>query len=160
MINLPVEEMSTANAVQFLINTNLRFLSEMKSAAELDSRIITLIPSIIFMIGAFALIFKVFHRRTHRLTPYKIRFYRELGFHWTYFYLIRIWFLVIKVFRWGSLKLTDFVKKSEYTKNYENADVSLHAILLVLLFACSLTPCIIVILKHYMRHTIPDFLMW
>lgn len=68
--------MWTTNAVQFVVNTNLRFLSEMKSAAELDTRIISLIPSIVFMVGAFALIFKVFHRRTHRLTPYKIRFYR------------------------------------------------------------------------------------
>ncbi|GJQ70887.1 hypothetical protein Trydic_g804 [Trypoxylus dichotomus] len=94
------------------------------------------------------------------MTPYRIRLYRELGFHWTYFYLMRIWFLVIKIFRWGSLKLNNYVQKSEYAKEHLFASIGIDIMVVLLLFTCSFVPSIVVAFKQYMRSTIPDFLMW
>lgn len=161
--------MPISTAADYVVRSNKMFLLEMKSASELDSRVITLIPTIVFMIGTFTLIFKAFHRRTHRSTPLRIKFYRvnliflessnviyyfqELGFHWTYFYLIRIWFLIIKIFKWGSIKLNNYVEVS-------NSWISLN------IFSVKITISEIWIYKEfllrpeYCRRIVPTRFIW
>nr|XP_022905342.1 uncharacterized protein LOC111417333 isoform X2 [Onthophagus taurus] len=135
-----------------------KFVQEMQQASQFDSRTITLLPSIIFLVGSFSLIYQIFHKRNTRFTPTRLRIYRELGFHWTYFYIVRMWLVVIKGFKMANSSLEHYVSEngdpdSIYFKK------TVYTLLLMTLLIVSSIPLTVVLFKYYMRETIPDFLM-
>ena len=72
-------KMSVSIAERFLLQ-NKAFLQEVKSAGQVNDNVFTLLPTVIFGLGTFAVIYKSLHGRSHAMTSRKLWWYRVRKF--------------------------------------------------------------------------------
>ncbi|KAF7265979.1 hypothetical protein GWI33_020715 [Rhynchophorus ferrugineus] len=115
------------------------------------------IPSVLFLVSVFLLLHIRFHQYENLFTTWYSRLYKELLFHWTYFYTTRLWFLFLKLSKWFIRSRDGISSENIY---YFNANkYVLPFVIFFLVLAVSLIPCLILFIKYLNRVVIPNFFL-
>ncbi|XP_044762147.1 uncharacterized protein LOC123319311 [Coccinella septempunctata] len=137
-----------------------KFVKDIYEGSKLYEPGLSALPTFVFFISSFILLFDHFHRFTRRRTRWKTFIYRELGLQSSFFYLTRFWFIVMRLFKWTSLYFDDYVEKVS-----SPAEVSFNKVFSRFCIFCSLTsaallPVTIMLVQYFFKDDIPNFLLW
>ncbi|CAG9860611.1 unnamed protein product [Phyllotreta striolata] len=146
--------------MNFVFKIHDKFVQDAFSTARLDANAYSCIPSLVFMSCMFVLLYFQFHYYTSSYTRWKTRLYKDVFFHWVYFYTVRLWFLFIKFARYLISSMDQFIEdnspKDEITLN----QTLTHVCLFIITLTISLIPFVILSIQHLYRSNIPNFLVW
>ncbi|KAK9882591.1 hypothetical protein WA026_022219 [Henosepilachna vigintioctopunctata] len=148
------------NQTLLLLKLHSKFLTDIYHGSKLYEHSVSAIPSFIFFVFSFVLLFEHFHRYSRRRTRWKMYIYRELGFQSSFFYVTRFWFIVMKLFKWISAYFEHYIEKvSPPVEVYFNKIFTKFCILCALI-CLSLIPATIILVQYLFKDEMPNFLLW
>ncbi|XP_050312023.1 uncharacterized protein LOC126747429 isoform X2 [Anthonomus grandis grandis] len=137
-----------------------QFLEHLFEASQLfPGSLYSILPTALFLTSVFAILYSQFHRPTDRFSNWTTWTLKETVFHWAYFYATRIWFIILKVFKWGIDFSDRAIEKSVYGSEAYYNKVVTHFCLFLIVLTVSLVPCVFYYLQHFNQREIPNFLM-
>lgn len=138
-----------------------KFLHDLREGSKLfpDNQY-SMVPTVVFLVTAFALIYRQFHKNTHNLTSLKSKLCKDLIFQWTYFYTARIWFMFLKACRWVVHFSESSLSKNASADEIHYNQLITRSCMLVLVLTTALIPCIVFYLQNIYQRDIPNFLLW
>lgn len=148
------------NTIFRIIELHSKFVEEFYAASKFDERNFTVIPTLLFTIGLFLFTHTMMFRNVYNITSFKLNCYRTLGFHWTIFYVMRIWFLILKALRWTSSSLETHLKKYSEENRKTISSTVFHNFTFVFVFLLGLLPSVFIVINIFTKRNIPNFLLW
>ncbi|XP_018334441.1 uncharacterized protein LOC108743382 isoform X1 [Agrilus planipennis] len=148
--------------MNYLLKLQHNFMNTIMESAIVDKNSLSVIPTILFIFNSFFLFHHLIHRRTFRHTKWKTWFYRELTFQWAYFYMIRMWFLLIRAVRWSIIFLEYNISRNNLKKTslFWSDGKFFNFITIFALTLLSLLPMGVFISSAFFQNNVPNFLMW
>ncbi|XP_066148543.1 uncharacterized protein [Euwallacea fornicatus] len=144
-----------------VVNLHTKFFCDMVEAAKLSpDNGYSVLFSVLFLPTTFILLSDRLHKHTNEFTTWKSKIFKHVVFHWTYFYITRLWFIFLKVCRW----VTKYSDKSieKMSSNLEIVHYNkliIHFCIFLLVLSIALIPGLVLFLRYFNRHDIPNFLM-
>ncbi|KAJ8927897.1 hypothetical protein NQ314_019525 [Rhamnusium bicolor] len=146
--------------MDYLVKMHSKFLQDVMASSQLDSNPYTTVPTIIFLVCAFVLLYLQFHRYTFPTTRWKTRLYKDVIFHWVYFYIARIWFLFLKFGRYIISTLDSYIEMTcRKDEIFVNQTIN-HALVFMLALTLSMVPLLILSVQQIYRRNMPNFFIW
>ncbi|CAG9761558.1 unnamed protein product [Ceutorhynchus assimilis] len=143
-----------------LEETHAKFLKGIIEASKLYPRnILSTIPSVLFLISTFALIRTQIHKYTDSRTSWKTKLWRNIVFHWMYFYMSRIWFLFLKTCKWTLDYSDKAIEASLRSDAMLYNKIMTHSSIFGIVMCIAAIPCLVLIIWYLNRRGNVDF-MW
>ncbi|XP_066256102.1 uncharacterized protein [Euwallacea similis] len=162
-----------------IVNLQSKFFCDMMEAAKLSpDNGYSVLFSVLFLPTTFILLSGQFHKHADEFTSWKSKIFKHVVFHWTYFYTTRLWFIFLKVCRWIT-KYSDKVievsilmvspvyrQQRNFQKMSSDQEITrynkliIHSCISLLVLGIAMIPGLILLLRYFNRHDIPNFLMW
>lgn len=160
--------------MSFLEESHSKFVqTSITSAQFLPSSIYSAIPSFIFFVSSFILLYEHIHRNTTGRTKWTTRLVRvsqdfcktdqkqncqDFKFHWIYFNATRLWYLFMSCFR----KLLAVAE--DYVETYlDEKDINLimtHSAAAIFVTTLAIFPIFLIYVNYCTTYDMPNFLMW
>ncbi|KAL1516892.1 hypothetical protein ABEB36_000728 [Hypothenemus hampei] len=138
-----------------------KFLHDFIESSKLfPTHSFSIVPSIVFMVAIFVLLYVHFNKHINEFTRWKTRLFKDGLFHWSYFCSLRLWFAFIRLCKW-IIQQSDkaMEKNSNGTELFYNKLVT-HFCIFTTALMISLIPCGIAYIQYIHSNEIPNFLMW
>ncbi|KAL3285112.1 hypothetical protein HHI36_019236 [Cryptolaemus montrouzieri] len=149
------------NATSSFLAIHSKFLKDVYDGSKLYESTVSAIPTVIFLISSFVLVYENFHRYTRRMTSWKSFVCREFGLQSTFFYLTRFWFVIMKLFKWMSTYFENYVETiSQPMEVYFNKLFTKFCLFSILTCVSLIPPTIMVIQYCFKENIMPNFLRW
>ncbi|XP_023018909.2 uncharacterized protein [Leptinotarsa decemlineata] len=108
----------------------------------------------------FIVLYLQFHQHTNTFTRWKSRLYRDVVFHWVYFYITRIWLLFLKFGKFLVATLDEYIEETSPKEEIIINQTLTHACVFMVTLTVSIIPALILSAQQIYRRHIPNFLMW
>ncbi|XP_018573070.1 uncharacterized protein LOC108912345 [Anoplophora glabripennis] len=146
--------------MNYIRKQHTRYLDSALESSKLDPNPYSIVPTLIFLSCTFVLLYFHLHRYTFPSTRWKTRLYKDAVFHWIYFYLVRIWFLFMKLGRYLLSVLDNYIEMTSPKEEiFVNQTIN-HALIFMFALTLSTVPFLILCVSQVTRRNIPNFLMW
>ncbi|CAH1104363.1 unnamed protein product [Psylliodes chrysocephalus] len=146
--------------MNFLFKIHAKFLQDAYTSAKLDKNPYSCAPSIVFLSCMFSLLYFQFHQYTSSYTRWKARLYKDVFFHWAYFYITRLWFLFTKFARYLITSMDQFIEDNSPKEEIVLNQTLTHVCMFIVMLTISFIPLVILSLQQMYRTNIPNFLIW
>ncbi|KAJ8959471.1 hypothetical protein NQ318_022168, partial [Aromia moschata] len=143
-----------------LVKVHSKFVKNLIASSRLDSNPYSIIPTVIFLFCTFVLLFLQFYRYTFPSTRWKTRLYKDLLFHWVFYYITRLWFMLLRFGRYIITTLDYYIEMTCVKDEMFINQMINHALVFMFVLTVSMVPLLILSVQQMYRRNIPNFLMW
>ncbi|KAG5893171.1 hypothetical protein JTB14_000431 [Gonioctena quinquepunctata] len=146
--------------MNFILKKHLKFVNDMVTSLKIDSNPFTCLPSVLFLSCMFLVLYIQFHQHTNYFTRWKSRLYKDVVFHWVYFYITRVWLVFVRFARFLTTTLDEYIEESSPKEEILMNQTLTHACVFMVTLTISLMPLLVLSAQQIYRRHIPNFLMW
>ncbi|KAJ8919807.1 hypothetical protein NQ315_006336 [Exocentrus adspersus] len=137
-----------------------KYLRDFLASSRLDSNPYSIVPSMVFLSCTFTLLYLHLHQYTFPSTRWKSKLYKDVVFHWIFFYVVRIWLLSMKFGRYLLSMMDDYIEMTSPKEEVLAHQTVNHALIFMFALTLSTVPLVIFSISQVSQRTIPNFLMW
>ncbi|XP_057658191.1 uncharacterized protein LOC130895085 isoform X1 [Diorhabda carinulata] len=142
----------------YLVEKHTKFVEDIYTSSKLDKNPYSCIPSVIFLSCTFVVLYMHIHQYQSRRWGEGI--YKDVVFHWAYFYIARIWFVFVKFGRYLIDSMDEFVEENSPKDEIILNQTLTHVCIFLITLTISTIPLIIISFQQIYRDRIPNLLMW
>ncbi|XP_072384504.1 uncharacterized protein [Diabrotica undecimpunctata] len=142
----------------YLYQTHDQFLQAAVSSLKLDNNVYSVAPSVVFLSSTFALMYVYFSQYSY--SEWQIGIYHNLVFHWAYFYIARIWLVMVKLARYLIEYMDKYIEENCRKDEILQNQVLTHTCIFFVMLILSMFPLALLIPQLLHSQRIPNFFTW
>ncbi|KXZ75512.1 uncharacterized protein LOC103314861 isoform X1 [Tribolium castaneum] len=143
-----------------LHENHAKFIEKALVSSQFLPSVYSAIPTLVFLISSFVLLYQHLHRNTTLHTRWKTRIARDLKFHWIYFNATRLWYISMSCFRRLIAVAEEYIDINMTEKEKHFNLIMTYVASTVIITTLAILPIFLIYVNYWSKYDMPNFLMW
>ncbi|KXZ75513.1 uncharacterized protein LOC103314861 isoform X2 [Tribolium castaneum] len=142
-----------------LHENHAKFIEKALVSSQFLPSVYSAIPTLVFLISSFVLLYQHLHRNTTLHTRWKTRIARDLKFHWIYFNATRLWYISMSCFRRLIAVAEEYIDINMTEKEKHFNLIMTYVASTVIITTLAILPIFLIYVNYWSKYDMPNFLM-